>query len=314
MHSATNVTKGTSSTAGIDSTVASNDDMTEDGTTAEHYVDMAYTTTSGETVTVSRFVKIKAGTRNIRLVIGNSADIGTIFNITSGTVVSGGGSIQELANGWFRIQDSFLLNASGATIVRTQMMDGSTFSYAGDSTSSFYLDGMQLEVLPFASSWINSVASPLTRTANISSIPYAGNFPAPEDDMTIIMDFVYDGGIVGGFQSLFKVIGETNRNMFIAQSDSKIYLYHGSTSLTSTTTIVKGQKYRVGYVNNGTNLFLYLDGVLKASIAQEVVTGLATGAVQIGATSAAGASPFYGNIDNLKVFKRALTASEMRIA
>ncbi|MCK5617483.1 hypothetical protein KAR91_87275 [Candidatus Pacearchaeota archaeon] len=268
-------------------------------------------TTSVDTEIRTFSIDLKAGTAantSLRLQYGvfltNNEITWTagVPSITAGSATIG----EKLKNDFYRIsiQGPNDNNATGTVWIKPAGTLG------GIGTVIAYVS--QFETWPHATSRIISVASPLTRTADLLSITYDGNAPAPEDDMTIIMDISYKGWISGVNQYLFNIEGEASRSLIIGGS-GVLFALHGTTNLVSSI-LTANIKYRVAYVNDGTNLSIYINGELVNSINQEVVGGAASGNMIIGASDVAGNNPFYGNIDILKVDNRPSPASEVRIS
>jgi len=208
--------------------------------------------------------------------------------------------------GWDRVENK--VDTDGATNNNYQFFI--TVLAASTATEVTYWGG-QLEHLPFMSSFIITTVSSVTRTVNKFEIPYTNNFSAPGDNVTVIVDFDFLG-VAASNDFIFGVPGETSRFMMINSGDLKLRLAHGSTFLQGVTALVAGAQYRAAYVNDGTNLLLYLNGVFEASIAQGTVTGTAS-RISVGMADAAGNATLHGHISNFKIINQALTASEIRI-
>jgi len=87
------------------------------------------------------------------------------FSLTSGTVISGtDASITPAGNGWYRCAFTVVATATGALQVRFSAQS-STVS-VGDGTSGIFVWGAQLEAINFATSYIPTVASTVTRATD----------------------------------------------------------------------------------------------------------------------------------------------------
>jgi hypothetical protein len=80
----------------------------------------------------------------------------------------------------------------------------------------------------------------------------------------------------------------------------------------SNSTLSTGVWYNIGFTYNGSTNNIYLNGVLDNSVAATVGTIAASSAnFIIGATYTIGSNPFNGNVANVKLYNRALSASEI---
>jgi hypothetical protein len=96
------------------------------------------------------------------------------FDVTNGVVgtASAGytGTITAAGNGWYRCSVTFTATAAVDLPGLYVSNSGSTVSFAGDGTSGVLLWGIQVELGSFATSYIPTVASQVTRSADVATM------------------------------------------------------------------------------------------------------------------------------------------------
>lgn len=172
---------------------------------------------SSQTVTLSFYAKA-AEWRYVRLQFGISfsPQPAAWFDLQTGVIVSQtgtGAQISSVGNGWFRISvTATWLSSSDANLYVNPSNLPSSHTL-GDGTSGIYFWGSQLEAGAFATSYIPTVASQVTRAADSASMT-AANFTSwyRQDAGTFYVDVLATGVVSGKFPNVYAASDGTNNN------------------------------------------------------------------------------------------------------
>jgi hypothetical protein len=300
------------------------DKLVEDSTTNIHAIYQAITVTSS-TLTFSCFVKAAESTK-FRLNSYESttpkvpvvADFDLLaITATVGNASTTSATITPLANGWFRVSATTTSAALVSTSFSLQATRLGTGTYMGDGVSGLYIFGAQLEASPFASSYIPTVASTVTRAKDVLSISYLNNTAGINNrfsEETVMFDIVRMPQTVITFP--FTVAyNETSYRVYagihgiIAQYGSDSV---SGTQLTSNTSPYIKYRTALSHDTSGVTKS-YMDGVLtQTGTSGTANSGGTIVALYIGSNG--GSDQCNAHYSNFRVFDRALTAYEVALA
>jgi hypothetical protein len=133
---------------------------------------------SGSTLTFTMYLKA-AERISARLQINDGASLANTvsanFDVSTGvasatqstgTFTGASSTITAVGNGWFRCSISGVATGVTGVQCRVLLVSGSSVTYTGDGVSGIYIYGAQLEAGAFATSYIPTVASQVTRAVD----------------------------------------------------------------------------------------------------------------------------------------------------
>ena len=236
-----------------------------------HQIYDGFSATSGQAYTISFFAKQNGRDIGVGMASGIFGSNSTYFDLTNGVVLSTtseSASIEDYGNGWFRCSVTNTANSSGSAFVYILLSNNENFTYTGDGTSGAYIYGIQAEAGSYATSYIPTYGTSVTRNSETCEITSASNLIGQEQgSLYWDVDFIDNGG----YPAIFVYDGTSNNRLLfqrrgnnqVMQSQVRALNALQADYLTSSAISNGNHKMALAYATN--DFQSYLDGASAGS-------------------------------------------------
>jgi len=293
------------------------DKLVEDSTNGHHILDTGLMGSKSGSYTYSLFAK-KGENNFLVLWWVYASPSKTWFDLENGVVGSQTGTatdnakIEDYGNGWFKC--SVTRNEIGNVycVIGNSNQDA-VFSYQGDGTSGIYIWGAQLEQQSYATSYIPTNGSTVTRNQDVCTnggslatinstegVLYAEIFI--EENIESNINISLSAGVHQ--RNLVKLIYLPSTNELKAEAYNSV----GVSTVITYLNLTLGQYNKISISYNSTILKLYVNGTQVGSTS---MNGLPSGLDRLSFDRADNVANFYGKTKALAVWKEALSDQEL---
>jgi hypothetical protein len=265
-------------------------------------------------------VYLKAAERNFVMLLHGQTSTAQVFNLNTGVTDGNAGfsapvssGVVNAGNGWYRV--FITVNATAAVnSFRVYMMtDNVTYTYTGDGASGIFFGGAQIEAGAFATSYIPTTTTTLTRNADVVSMTgtnFSDWFNQSEGA------FVTEADTVNPFSRWFYTVNDGSSTNYIgsdfnSSANVRFRVVNTGASQASVTSVAAVSantiiKHAAAYATNSFNQAL--NGVLNTTD----TTGSFVAMSQL-QFSAANANPnLNGHIRSFRYYPQRLTNAELQ--
>lgn len=299
------------------------DKLVENTATASHQLTRSVSFVSGTAYSLSFYAKASERNR-VNLQFPSAAFTSALnvnFDLLNGTVISTAAgataSIINVGNGWYRCQASASATITTTTNITTIRLieSGTTTSYTGDGVSGLFVWGAQLEAGAFPTSYIPTVASQVTRAADLASMTgtnFSSWYNQNEGSFYVGSDYTQ---VAGGNFRIDVTDGTTSNQMRLrtaptGTTQSRFELTTGGvtqTTLSPATVNPASNQDAIAYKTNDAAAVVNAGTVTTdLTLTPAVVNQMAIGTTRLGASS------LNGHIKKIVYYPRRLENGELQ--
>ena len=277
------------------------DQIFETAASGNHFLAQTMTIVSGTTYVGSIFYKKAAGSPDWMQVAFSTTGLAGFanFNLTSGTVgnvfAGATGRIENYGNGWYRCTLIQTANASGTSggpiIVFTNNTNSITrfVSYTGNTATSIYAWGAQLETGSVATSYIPTTTGTGSRSGDLVSVTGAVSGSIGQTAGTFYLDLTYSLRLTSTATRWIQIFGSSN-NIGLAVATTNIVrsIVNGQSDILSTPSTADGVKIAWGYDGSGVVCFVNGTQYTLTNGGAQIITQLNQISLDLSTTNAIG--------------------------
>jgi len=213
-----------------------------------------------------------------------------------------------LTGGWDKLERTNITATANAFNLNT---------YGGATARTIYVYGAQLEAGSYATSYIPTEGSSVTRVAEVAND--AGNSTVFNDSEGVLyaeLEAFVDNDVSNRYISIANFAGSNHINIQYRTSGSNFRIYQngvGSSNLVfiENLDVTDNLKIAVKYGASSSDYAVYINGVKKTLNAGFVATAM-SGLSELNLLYGGGGNNFYGKVKDLKVYNTALTDTELQ--
>lgn len=256
------------------------DKLTEDTSTGLHTAVISVGQATGGDYTFSVFVKANGRTK-FQLAEAFSIGGNVNFDLTAGTATTTApaknGRIENYGNGWYKCSATWTFTGGATTVLYLNLLNNAgASSYTGNGTSGVIVWGAQLELGSYSTSYIPTVASTVTRNADVISKTGISSLIG-QTEGTMFLDI--KAQLNNADEQDFSISDGTTNNRAIIRITSTgviraIGVFGGNVEFNiGGTSYTTGSRYKIALTYKNNDVVLYINGFNAASTSTTTISG-----------------------------------------
>ncbi|MBL0528374.1 hypothetical protein JD474_04540 [Aeromonas caviae] len=231
----------------------------------------------------------------------------SVYSASPGVIQNSVFSVTKISERLWRQANTFTL--SSAFVPGTDYFDVRITAGGTVAGTVVNAGAIQLEELPFASSYIPTNGAAVTRAADVCWIPNALNVTPDYGDITIAMEVRRNLAIPSSV--LPRAIHISDRQFVVADS-ARIMARGGGAEQVNISTAAPGTRERIAATIKGNTIACFLNGT-KATLPQTPILPVSNGtSCFIGSRN--GLDGLFGHVRNVRIWQRTLSDEQIKAA
>lgn len=212
-------------------------------------------------------------------------------------------------DGWVRVSVTSKVASSSSAIRINFAAKGAASAAVSTVGLTAKVRRVQVEALPFASSYIPTNGAAVTRAADVCWIPNALNVTPDYGDITIAMEVRRNLAIPS---SVFPRAIHISDRQFVVADSARIMARGGGAEQVNISTAAPGTRERIAATIKGSTIACFLNGI-KATLPQTPILPVSNGtSCFIGSRN--GLDGLFGHVRNVRIWQRTLSDEQIKAA
>ncbi len=231
----------------------------------------------------------------------------SVYSYVPGAIQNSVFSVTKISDRLWRQANTFTV--SSAFVPGTDYLDVRILTSSIVAGAVINAGAIQLEELPFASSYIPTNGAAVTRAADVCWIPNALNVTPDYGDITIAMEVRRNLAIPS---SVFPRAIHISDRQFVVADSARIMARGGGAEQVNISTAAPGTRERIAATIKGNTIACFLNGT-KATLPQTPILPVSNGtSCFIGSRN--GLDGLFGHVRNVRIWQRTLSDEQIKAA